>query len=358
MTIAVLLACGLFATLACAVLTRAPASASTESQLQETQARENALSAAAAADSRRIARLHTPIADLQAREQALQSAFDVQQGILDRQQTQLRADRARLVRLRDGLARDQQVLAEQLRSMYETAPPDIVTVVMEAHGFAELLERVDQLKLIGRHNAQITQRVHIARDAVAGQTKRLTIDERRQRAVTAAAASERNQVDELRVALVSRQERIIQAHDAKSSQLAGLRQRREELQRKLEASAAAAARAQGLAFGGPFTGGGGGGGGGFFPAPGTNYSVGAEPEIAARLDRMGKALNLHLIGISGYRTPEHSVEVGGFANDPHTQGQASDTPGVEGVPEGTLESFGLTRPFAGPQEADHVQLAG
>ena len=358
MTIAVVLAGGMLATLVCAVLTRAPASASTESQLQATQARENALSAAAAADSRRIARLHTPIADLQAREQALQSAFAVQQGILDRQQTQLRADRARLVRLRNGLAHDQQVLAGQLRSMYETAPPDIVTVVMEAHGFAELLERVDQLKLIGRHNAQITQRVHLARDAVAGQTKRLAVDERRQRAVTAAAASERNQVDELRVALVTRQERIIQARDAKSSQLAGLRQRREELQRKVEASAAAAARAQGLAFGGPFTGGGGGGGGGFFPAGGTNYSVGAEPEIAARLDRMGKALNLHLIGISGYRTPEHSVEVGGFANDPHTQGQASDTPGVEGVPEGTLESFGLTRPFAGPAEADHIQLAG
>ena len=58
---------------------------------------------------------------------------------------------------------------------------------------------------------------------------------------------------------------------------------------------------------------------GFFPAPGTNYSVGEEPEIAARLDAMGKALPLHLIGISGYRTPQHSVEVGGFADDPHAR---------------------------------------
>jgi uncharacterized protein YcbK (DUF882 family) len=71
---------------------------------------------------------------------------------------------------------------------------------------------------------------------------------------------------------------------------------------------------------------------------------------------MGKALHLHLIGISGYRTPQHSVEVGGFADDPHTRGEASDTPGVEGVPEATLKQFGLTRPFGGAAEADHIQL--
>jgi hypothetical protein len=94
---------------------------------------------------------------------------------------------------------------------------------------------------------------------------------------------------------------------------------------------------------------------GFFQSPGTDYSVNEEPVIAARLDALGRALHLHLEGISGYRSPEHSVEVGGFADDPHTQGLASDTPGVEGVPEATLLGFCLTRPFPGPAEADHIQ---
>jgi hypothetical protein len=101
-----------------------------------------------------------------------------------------------------------------------------------------------------------------------------------------------------------------------------------------------------------------GGAYGFFPAPGTNYAVGSEPTLAARLDRMCRALQLHCIGLSGHRTPAHSVEVGGFPNDPHTRGEASDTPGVEGVPEATLNRFGLTRPFGGAAEADHIQLAG
>lgn len=69
-----------------------------------------------------------------------------------------------------------------------------------------------------------------------------------------------------------------------------------------------------------------GGAYGFFPAAGLDYSFGEEPVLAARLDALGRALQLHLIGISGHRTPAHSVAVGGFADDPRTQGIASDTP--------------------------------
>lgn len=86
--------------------------------------------------------------------------------------------------------------------------------------------------------------------------------------------------------------------------------------------------------------------------------MGEEPVIAARLDELGRVLQLHLIGVSGYRTPQHSVEVGGYADDPHTHGEASDTPGVEGVPESTLMRFCLTRPFGGAREADHIQAVG
>lgn len=107
-----------------------------------------------------------------------------------------------------------------------------------------------------------------------------------------------------------------------------------------------------------------GGNTGFFPASGTNYTNGDEPQLAARLDYMGKALGLKLVGLSGYRTPAYSVSVGGFANDPHTKGAASDTPGTENIPESTLNKYGLTRPFDTitngthdtPAEADHMQL--
>lgn len=98
--------------------------------------------------------------------------------------------------------------------------------------------------------------------------------------------------------------------------------------------------------------------GGFVPGPGTNYSVGQEPQIAADLRRLGEYVHVMLVGISGYRSPSHSVAVGGFSNDPHTRGEASDTIGTQNIPESVLERFGLTRPFPGAAEADHMQLLG
>jgi peptidoglycan hydrolase CwlO-like protein len=350
---------------ASAAIGTAPASGDLSSRVSGIEARQRALQAASRYDSGRISHLRGPIADLQAREAALQRSLRIQQGILDELQASLRADRARLVRLRRRLADDRALLAAQLRAAYETPALDLVTVVLDAHGFADLLERVDQLRAIGRHNAQVTQDVGRTRDAVATQTRRLAADERRQRQVTAAALVERDEVSRLRIALVARETTFVRARDRHSAELAVLGRRRQALERRISTQNAAAAAAQNAAFNGPAGApppdpagsfGTHGGTWGFFPAPGTNYGVGSEPELAARLDRLGKALHLHLIGISGYRSPQHSVEVGGFANDPHTRGEASDTPGVEGVSEATLEAYGLTRPFPGPAEADHIHL--
>jgi peptidoglycan hydrolase CwlO-like protein len=350
---------------ACTVLAAigsAPARGDLSGSLSGVQRKERELQAKSHYDSGRISHYSGPIADLRARESGLQQALDTQRQILDRLQTELRTDRARLARLRRTLAHDRTVLASQLRAMYETPDADILNVVLDAHGFSDLLERVDQLKAIGRHNAQVTDDVGRARRAVGRQTQAVAADERQQRQVTAAALTERDQVSQVRIALVARQMVYVRARNSHSAQLAELGRRRRALAAQIAKQNAAALAAQNFAFGGPAgavpSGGASDGTWGFFPAAGTNYSVGAEPEIAARLGRLGRALHLHLIGLSGYRSPQHSVEVGGFANDPHTQGQASDTPGVEGVSEATLESYGLTRPFAGAAEADHIQLHG
>lgn len=103
---------------------------------------------------------------------------------------------------------------------------------------------------------------------------------------------------------------------------------------------------------------------GFIPAPGKNFSVGSEPTIAQRLDALAVGEHLTIYGISGYRTPAQSAALpGGSANDPHTQGRAADI-GVNGqtrasaaqLSEKTLNKYGLTRPFGGASEVNHVQL--
>jgi peptidoglycan hydrolase CwlO-like protein len=295
-------------------------------------------------------RLH----DLQARLSGLESSLAIQRAFLVRIQDNLASDRERLAELRVELKRDRRVLAAQLVAQYEASDPDLVDVVMESHGFNDLLERVDQLKLIAQRNADTVRRTTRDQQRVRVAISQLAQAEVRQRRVTAAVLTERDQVVSIRLVVLEHEHVALRDRARKQAQLRAVKHQLAVLQTR-----AAAAQQASFGSGGAATPGfvPDGGSYGFFPAPGTNYSVGVEPEIAARLDKLGKALHLHLIGLSGYRTPQHSVEVGGFPDDPHTRGEASDTPGVEGVPESTLLQFGLTRPFPGPAEADHIQLA-
>jgi hypothetical protein len=287
----------------------------------------------------------------------------VQERELTQVRTALARARVRLSNLKAQYARDRRILAAELVAEYESPPPTLMNVVVDARGFDDLLNRLSDLRAVERSNTQAVRRVDEARVAVAAQTRRLTaIEGRRQRAITAVLV-ERDDVAQLRLSIVRRELAYVDARGRKATELASLRKTLSRQATVLDRRAAAAARSS-LITGGvavpagacantPFVA--HGGSSGFFPAAGVNYSVGQEPIIAARLDQLGRALQLHLIGISGYRSPEHSVEVGGFADDPHTLGEASDTPGVEGVPESTLEQFCLTRPFPGGREADHIQ---
>jgi len=275
---------------------------------------------------------------------------------------QLAGARARLTSLRAAFRHDRVALAAQLRAQYESPPPSIVNVVISAGGFNDLVNGLSYMAKLRRSNERTIVTVQTAKAQLAVETKRLaTVETRRKRATTAVVV-ERDNLAQLKLAIVDKQLKLKNARSIDTTQLTALRSTLQRQAKKLDAEAAQAELSSSggapvaapagcintpfVAHGGEY---------GFFQAPGTNYSVNQEPVIAARLDALGKALKLHLIGISGYRTPQHSVEVGGFADDPHTKGEASDTPGVEGVPEAVLQQYCLARPFPGPAEADHIQ---
>jgi hypothetical protein len=107
---------------------------------------------------------------------------------------------------------------------------------------------------------------------------------------------------------------------------------------------------------------------GFVADPGTVQNVGELPVITHDLNELGIYLHVTIYGISGYRTPAHSVAVGGYADDPHTKGEAEDI-GVNSllrssaaqITEAEMAKFGLYRPFdptdaADNTEVNHVQL--
>jgi peptidoglycan hydrolase CwlO-like protein len=344
------------------VVAAGSSSGALEGRIAASEARESELHSGIGADTHQIEGFQGSIDDLQTRLNALESSLDTERNLLASLRSQLRTARANLASLQVQLGRDRQVLVAQVIASYESPPPDIVTVVLEAHGFADLIERLDDLRAISRENAGETVHVAAEQKAVTAQATKLATLEASHARETSAVLVQRDEVAQLHLALVNRQLEFISARDRKSAELAPLESHRHSLEHELSTLAVSELAAEGVAN--AYTGPVGNftstpqGEYGFFQAPGTDYSVGEEPVLVAHLNTLGIALHLHLIGISGYRTPEHSIEVGGFANDPHTRGEASDTPGIEGVPQATLARFGLIRPFPSAAEADHIQLLG
>lgn len=328
---------------------------------QSGQQRAQQLQSEISGESQQIQQFQGSISSLQQRLSGVQQSVDVQEQQLRSTTDELTAARARLTSLRAAFKHDRAALAAQLRAQYESPPPSLVNVVVSAGGFNQLVNGLSDMAKLRRANARTIAAVQTAKLQLAAEAQRLATVQARRKRSTAAVVVERDNLAQLKLTIVDKQLKVKRARNADTAQLTALKRTLQHQANKLDAEASQAELISGgapvaapagcintpfVTHGGEF---------GFFQSSGTNYTVNQEPVIAARLDALGKALKLHLIGLSGYRTPEHSVEVGGFADDPHTQGEASDTPGVEGVAESVLEQFCLTRPFPGPAEADHIQ---
>ncbi len=179
----------------------------------------------------------------QVRLTALQQELTTRETQLRDVQTALLEARNRLAELETRLQVSSRALAANLVADYEGNQPNLMTVVLNAHGFTDLLEQVSFLQKIGHQDANIVASTRAARDAVTKQAIRLEGLESRDRTLTEQVLSQRNQVAGLQAALISRQISEEGARDRASAQLSGLNARLRALEAKAAAEAAAAARA-------------------------------------------------------------------------------------------------------------------
>src|SRR3954466_6941810 len=121
----------------------------------------------------RIGSLQTRIDTLQTRQDTLQADLDAKLAQLAEIQENLMLQRARLVRLRARLAEGRKILAQRLVELYKTDDPDVMTVILNANGFADLLERSEFIGRIGRQDRRIIVRVTSAKKETTVTTKRL-----------------------------------------------------------------------------------------------------------------------------------------------------------------------------------------
>ncbi|TML08064.1 MAG: hypothetical protein E6G41_03145 [Actinobacteria bacterium] len=163
---------------------------------------EQVLTSEISAYTSRIDRLQARITGLRTRESRVQDALDRNRAELLQIQADLRAERARLIRLRKRLATARAALATRLVELYESDRPDLVTVVLSAKGFAELIERADFMNRISEQDRAIVSLVKNARADAIATAQRLDKLEARQQAVTARILQRRQEITAVKQDLI------------------------------------------------------------------------------------------------------------------------------------------------------------
>ena len=220
------------------VPTGVASSGSLSSRLQAKRAAEAALQAAVAADNARIGQFQGSIDSLHVRLSGIESALAASVAKLSAIRTDERVEQARLDTLLGQLATSERALAQNLVASYEQPPPDALTVVLDAHGFDDLLERLDFLRRVKTEDAQVIIADRVARQRVIAEAERLGALQAQQQRETHAMLASRRQVDALRLAVVDRQAVYVQARDRNAGALASVAAERRHLQAELAAVAA------------------------------------------------------------------------------------------------------------------------
>ncbi len=221
-----------------------------QSQIAAGKSAASSLSAQIAADSAQIRQTGHGLADANQRLAGLQNTLTTREDQLRTVQGQLLAARNHLVDLENQLERATQALAKNLVANYEQSAPNLVTVILEAHGFNQLLERVNFMHRIAAQNAHVVGWTRAARAAVTRQAQLLAALEHRDQALTAQVLAQRNSVAALQAALLHQQITELTARGQVGAKLHALNARLSSLEKTAAAQAARAAATRNASVGG------------------------------------------------------------------------------------------------------------
>jgi septal ring factor EnvC (AmiA/AmiB activator) len=269
-----------------------------KSELGAQQARQQTLSGSIASLNGTISSLDGQITLVESREATVNADLTSDRAKLKQVQADLVAERAHLAEVRHRLALAKEILGDQLRSSYESSPPDLVSVVLEARGFSDLL---DQLTYLGmaehRQQATISITKMLQAEATAA-VKRLAQLQVTDRKITAAAAVQARELAGMNELLQSRESALSRARSAQQAALGVSEELSHSLRHQIshieavqaaEAAAAAAAAAQRAADSSPVALGPVGGSGGW-----------AIPYAIVLCESGGQDLPPNSAGASGY----------------------------------------------------------
>jgi murein DD-endopeptidase MepM/ murein hydrolase activator NlpD len=212
------------------------------SKLDQVRGREQVLTSDIAALSGRIRVLEREIGALRKRERRVENTLAAKRAQLERVRARYEEEHARYVRLKKELHRAQVVLAKRLVAIYKSDPPDFVTVILNADGFSDLLERADYVSRIGEQDSAILQRVRVLK--LQSERKRALLLRLRNEAQAAVDAIEAQQeeLERTRAGIESRQADLATTRRSKHGTLLTTREDRRELEEHIRGLEAASSQ--------------------------------------------------------------------------------------------------------------------
>jgi murein DD-endopeptidase MepM/ murein hydrolase activator NlpD len=187
-----------------------------QSELSNAQDQKGVLTTEIDHFSTKIEQLSGEVAVLRNREAIVEQELQEKQQELD-------TEHDALVALRDRLHRSLNVLSNRLVQIYKSDAPDTLTVLLEADGFGDLVERFEYLKRIEEGDSELVDRVRTLRNETEDTVVRI-------RAARDEIAAKQAELQRTRVALENQEAELESARDQRQQLLSSVEDHIEHLE--------------------------------------------------------------------------------------------------------------------------------
>jgi murein DD-endopeptidase MepM/ murein hydrolase activator NlpD len=200
-----------------------------EAKLSKVRERKGVLTTTISHFRTKIERLTGEVAVLRAHESEVRVRLDSKQAELDGAKAELDVGLKHLAVVRARLTRALVSLRERLVAMYETGTPDILSVLVEAGGYDELVNRTEYLNRIHGLDEAVVTRVRDLRNQIKDTVARLRSAKDRIEVARDSIAAEEQALASARSAVQQRQSSLVEARRSREAALSKVTKAEQEL---------------------------------------------------------------------------------------------------------------------------------
>ena len=215
--------------------------AALQAEIAEAKADEGVLTSQLSAVVAELEDAQTAVDSAQASLSSLEAELTSAQARLDELTALLERQTRRLERLRAEYRKAVGILEARVRAAYIDEPPDVVSFLVSASSFDEIIDSVELVSRISRQDQRITRAGREGSHAGRGRAEGDRRTKRLQTATVSVISARTSEARVVRDQLATDRDRLATVQSLKSSALSDTRETREEYLREVEALAAQSA---------------------------------------------------------------------------------------------------------------------